>query len=203
LGVFPFAFAEKKERWIMDFKKLVPWNWFKKEEEESGSTVPVRQQTSQPSADRLYHPVAQLQQEMDRLFADFFTGFGSFPSRRHGGLFAGALTSGLLKPTLDIGANDREYTISVEVPGVDQKDVKIEITNNTLTIRGEKKQETEEKEKNFYRMERSYGSFQRTLSLPEDADQGKINATFKNGVLTVTMPRKTLPQTEVKRIEIK
>ncbi|MCK9296268.1 MAG: Hsp20/alpha crystallin family protein [Desulfobulbaceae bacterium] len=186
----------------MDFKKLAPWNWFKKEEEESGSTVPVRHHAPHPPADRLPGPFVQLQREMDRLFADFFTGFGSAPFR-YEGFFPGPLTSGLLKPTLDIGANDREYTISVEVPGVDQKDVKIEITNNTLTIRGEKRQETEEKEKNFYRMERSYGSFQRTLSLPEDADQEKINAVFKNGVLTVTMPRKALPQAEVKRIEIR
>ena len=186
----------------MDFKKLAPWNWFKKEEEESGSTVPVRHHAPHPPAGGLPGPFVQLQREMDRLFADFFTGSGSAPFR-YEGLFAGPLASGLLKPTLDIGATEREYTISVEVPGVDQKDVKIEITNNTLTIRGEKKQEKEEKEKNFYRMERSYGSFQRTLSLPDDADQEKINAVFKNGVLTVTMPRKALPQAEVKRIEIR
>ena len=97
----------------------------------------------------------------------------------------------------------KEYAISVEVPGVDEKDVKIELANNTLTIGGEKKQEKEEKEKNFYRVERSYGSFQRVLSLPEDADQEKIQATFKKGVLRITVPRKALPHAEAKQIEVK
>jgi HSP20 family protein len=86
---------------------------------------------------------------------------------------------------------------------VDEKDVKLEIVNDTLTISGEKKQEKEEKEKNYYRMERSYGVFQRVLSLPEDADQDKIKATFKKGILTVTVPRKALPKSDVKQIEIK
>jgi len=186
----------------MDFKKLAPWNWFKKEEEESGSTVPVRYHTPHPSAHRMENPILQMQRDMDRIFDNFFSGFGLAPSRQ-GGLFAGPLTSGFLKPTLDIGADDKEYTISIEVPGVDRQDVKIEIANGTLIIKGEKKQEKEEKEKNFYRMERSYGSFQRMLSLPADADQEQIKATFKNGVLTVTMPRKALPQPEGKRIEIR
>jgi HSP20 family protein len=72
-----------------------------------------------------------------------------------------------------------------------------------LTIQGEKKQENEEKGKNYYRMERSYGSFQRMLSLPEDADQNEVTATFMKGVLTVTMPRKALPKADVKQIEVK
>lgn len=86
---------------------------------------------------------------------------------------------------------------------MDEKDVRLEIANDVLTIRGEKKHENEEKGKNYYRMERSYGSFQRTLSLPEDADQDSVTATFKKGILTVTMPRKALPTTDIKRIEVK
>jgi HSP20 family protein len=108
----------------------------------------------------------------------------------------------MIKPTLDLGATDKAYTIAVEVPGVDEKDVTVEIANDTLTIRGEKKQEKEEKDRNYYRMERSYGSFQRVLSLPEDADQDGVSATFKNGVLRVTMPRKAAPQAQVRQIEI-
>ena len=109
----------------------------------------------------------------------------------------------MLKPTLDLSATDKEYTIAVEIPGVDEKDVKLEIANDILTIRGEKKHEKEEKDKNFYRVERSYGSFQRVLSLPEDADQEAVKATFKRGVLTISMPRKAMPQTDVRKIEIK
>lgn len=113
------------------------------------------------------------------------------------------LNDGMLKPTLDLGATEKEYTITVEIPGVDEKDVRLEIVNDTLIIQGEKKQETEEKGKNYYRMERSYGSFQRVLSLPEDADQDGVTATFKKGVLTVVMPRKTLPKKDVEQIAVR
>lgn len=186
----------------MDIKKFAPWNWFKKEEEETGSTVPVLRtetKTQYPEAGT-QNPIVQLHREVDRLFENAFRGFGLSPFRSD--FFTPFTASGLLKPQVDIGANDKEYSITVEVPGVDKEDVKVEIANNTMTIRGEKKQKKEEKEKNFYRVERSYGSFQRVLSLPEDADQIDIKATFKNGVLTVTMPRKTLPETDVKQIEI-
>jgi HSP20 family protein len=102
----------------------------------------------------------------------------------------------------DLSANDKEYTVTVEVPGAEKDDIKIEVANNIMTIRGEKKQKKEEKEKDYYRQERFYGSFQRVFSLPKDADQTDIKATFKQGVLTVTMPRKKMPKSDVKEIEI-
>jgi HSP20 family protein len=185
----------------MDFKKLVPWNWFKHEEEASGSTIPVQHAGQTKPQIQLSGPVDQLHQEMDQLFNNFFQGFGVSPYTT-GSLFPNSLTNGFLKPTVDIGASEKEYAISIEVPGVEQKDITLEITNNILTIRGEKKQEKEEKEKDYYRMERSYGSFQRVLALPDDANQEEIKATFKNGVLTITMPRKTIAHTDVKQIEI-
>lgn len=186
----------------MDIKKLAPWNWFKKEEEETGSTVPVVRadtQTSYPDTG-VQNPIVQLHREVDRLFENAFKGFGLSPFRSD--FFTPLTPSGLLKPQVDICATDKEYAITVEVPGVEKEEVKVEIANNTMTIRGEKKQEKEEKNKNYYCVERSYGSFQRVLSLPEDADQQDVKATFKNGVLTVTMPRKALPKTDVKKIEI-
>ncbi len=186
----------------MEIRKLAPWNWFRKEEEESGGSLPVHTTSRTKPQRQLQGPIGQLHREMDQLFDQFFSGFGFTPSGAVGP-FSSALTDGLLKPTLDIGASDREYAISIEVPGVEQKDIKLEIAHNTLTIRGEKKQEKEEKEKNFYRMERSYGAFQRVLSLPEDADQDSINATFKNGVLKIAMPRKKPAGSDVKQIEIK
>ena len=139
---------------------------------------------------------------MDKLFDNFFQGFGPRPYRV-GSLIPNSLSGDLLKPMVDIGASDKEYTVTIEVPGVDQKDIRLEIVNNTMTVSGEKKQEKEEKEKNYYRMERSYGSFQRVLALPDDANQDEVQATFKNGVLTVTMPRKALPNSAVKQIDIK
>lgn len=186
----------------MDIKKLVPWNWFKKEEEDTGSIVPVKKTETETYPDvHMQDPIMRLQREMDRMLENTFRSFSMPPFRSE--LFTPLTASGLLKPQVDIGATDREYSITIEVPGVDEKDVKVEIADNTLTVRGEKKQEKEEKDRNYYRMERSYGSFQRILSLPEDADQENVKAKFRKGVLTITMPRKALTKTEVKQIEIK
>jgi HSP20 family protein len=186
----------------MDIKKWVPWNWFNKEEEDAGKMVPVKHKGAHEQAGMLHSPLLQFHREIDRIFDESFRGFGLAPfgSDRQ---VPPSLGEGMIKPTLDLGANDKEYTVTVEIPGVDEKDVKLEIVNDTLSIHGEKKQEIEEKEKNYYRMERSYGSFQRMLSLPEDADQDGVKAIFKNGVLTVTLPRKSVPKSQVKHIEVK
>ncbi|MBW2355307.1 MAG: Hsp20/alpha crystallin family protein [Deltaproteobacteria bacterium] len=186
----------------MNVKKWIPWNWFKKEEEEAGKMVPVKRESAQEPGSAFGHPLQQFHQEIDRLFDQAFRGFGLSPFTLERPPFP-RLADGVLKPTLDLAATDKEYTITVEIPGVDEKDVQLEIVNDTLTIRGEKKQEKEEKEKNYYRMERSYGTFQRILSLPEDVDQENIKAVFKKGVLTVTLPRKALPKSQVKQIEVK
>ncbi|MBW1778481.1 MAG: Hsp20/alpha crystallin family protein [Deltaproteobacteria bacterium] len=186
----------------MDIKKLAPWNWFKKEEEATTKMVPVRHTERQGAQPPFYSPVSQLHREIDRLFENFFRGFDLSPFGVSSPWVPG-MGDELLKPTLDIAASDKEYTITVEIPGVDEKDVKLELVEDTLTIRGEKRQEKEENEKDFYRMERSYGAFQRVLSLPEDADQDRIQAAFKKGVLTVSIPRKSVPASGGKRIEIK
>ena len=185
----------------MSMKKWIPWNWFKKEEEDTGRPVPVQRASADDQLPALSGSLARFHQDIDRLFEQAFRGFDLSPFGSNRSLWP-RMNDGMLKPTLDLGATEKEYTVAVEVPGVDEKDVKVEIANDTLTIRGEKKQEREEKEKNYYRMERSYGSFQRVLSLPEDADQEGVSATFKNGVLTVTMPRKAAPATPVRKIEI-
>jgi len=140
-------------------------------------------------------------QYKNRLFEQTFNGFGITPYGFNLPRFS-KLADGLIKPTLDLGASDKEYTITVEVPGVSEKDIQLEIVNDILTIRGEKKQEEEEKKKDYYRLERSYGTFQRVLSLPEDVDQNGVKATFKKGVLTITLPRKTLPESEVRKITV-
>lgn len=185
----------------MSIKNLNPWNWFKKEEVNAGTSVPVQRSSTNNQLPVLSGSLARFHQEVDRLFDQAIRGFDMSPFGFNRTL-GQRVSDGMLRPTLDLGATDQTYTISVEVPGVDEKDVKVEIVNDTLTIRGEKKQESEEKDKNYYRIERSYGSFQRVLSLPEDANQDGIAATFKNGILTVTMPRKAAPQAHVKQIEI-
>jgi HSP20 family protein len=184
----------------LKLKKLAPWNWFKKEEEVDHS-VPVKHGSSTMYPQRGHDSMLQLHRDIDHLFDRFFrefnspllTGWPTFPS------FEG---QGVLKPRVDLSAREQEYLLTVEIPGVNEKDVRLDISGNMMTIQGEKKQEKEEKETDYYRIERSYGSFQRVLSLPEDVEQEKIKARFKDGVLSVTMPRKTMHKGEVKQIKI-
>jgi HSP20 family protein len=183
----------------MDIKKWVPWNWFKKEED-TNTSVQVRHRKTQSRSDLGSSPLGFFHQEIDRMFDHLlsqWSGLGDYPGTPSG------IDKSFFKPTLDLSATDKAYTVSVEIPGVDEKDVKLELSDDTLTIRGEKRQEKEEKEKNYYRMERAYGAFRRVLSLPADADQQAITAKFKKGILTITMPRKALPESNVKRIEVK
>nr|WP_321468063.1 Hsp20/alpha crystallin family protein [uncultured Desulfobulbus sp.] len=185
----------------MELKKLAPWNWFK-HEEETEHPVSVKQGETRPLYTGHHHdPMLQIHRDIDQMFDQFFRGWG-LPHRGAMGAFDDFLGTSLLKPKVDLSAAENQYLLTVEIPGVSEKDVSIDISNNTLTIRGDKKQEKEEKGKDYYRIERSYGSFQRVLSLPEDVDQDNIKAAFKDGVLTVTMPRKALPAGEVKKIEI-
>ncbi|MBM9616602.1 Hsp20/alpha crystallin family protein [Desulfobulbus rhabdoformis] len=182
----------------MELKKLAPWNWFKKEEEHAHA-VPV-QHAEKPQGVPGGHtpPMLQLHRDIDNLFGQFFAGWG-MPRL---GNWEGLSTDALLKPKVDLSGADNQYQLTVEIPGVEEKDISVDVRQNTMTIRGEKRQEKEEKEKNHYRIERSYGAFQRILSLPEDVDQDSIKAAFKNGVLTITMPRKALPASEVKQVAI-
>lgn len=186
----------------MNMKKWIPWNWFKKEEEDAGQAVPIQRSLAPAQHHDLGGSLARFHQDIDRLFDQAFRGFDIAPFGFNRSLLP-RMNDGMIKPTLDLSATDKAYTIAVEVPGVDEKDVKVEVDNDTLTIRGEKKHEKEENDKNYYRMERSYGAFQRVLSLPEDADQAGVAATFKNGVLTVTMPRMAAQQANVRQIEVK
>ncbi|MBE0582808.1 MAG: Hsp20/alpha crystallin family protein [Desulfofustis sp.] len=186
----------------MDLKKLAPWNWFKNEDEET-STTPIR--VNRPLEDSgimdPYHPLYHVQQRMERLFDSLSRDFGmrDWKSGQTSTLAAGSF----LKPSVNIGGNEHEYSISVEIPGVDEKDIKVEVKDNTLTISGEKQQDQEDRQKDFYRIERSFGSFRRVLTLPDDADQEGIKAGFRKGVLKLTIPKKAVPAEEVKQIEIR
>ena len=144
---------------------------------------------------------------MDRLFDDFFTGWpmASFrrrrvdtdPWRRFQGMFEATF------PTADVVEGEKDYKITAELPGMSEKDLEIALAGDVLTLKGEKKEEHEEKGQNRYVSERRYGSFQRSFALPEDADPEKIEAAFKNGVLTVTLPKRPEAQAKQRKIEVK
>ena len=137
------------------------------------------------------NPFMSLQREIDRLFEDFSHGFPSF---------SGNGASKLL-PSMDVTETDKEIEITAELPGLEEKDVQINVADNLLTIRGEKRAEKEEKDKNYRLIERSYGAFERTLELPEGVNADAIKASIAKGVLKVTVPKPAPAQS--KKIEVK
>jgi HSP20 family protein len=110
-------------------------------------------------------------------------------------------------PRVDVSETDKEMRVTAELPGVDQKDVEVTLSGDQLTIKGEKKAETEEKKEEkgraFHRVERSYGSFQRSMRIPYEVDPEKVEAAFKDGILTLTLPKPPEVQKKTKKIEIK
>lgn len=135
------------------------------------SGVPVRKRTRYGMFD-----------DIDRLFNDVFTGVGVVPLR-------GQATVAAFHPKVNVSENEKEIKVSAEIPGVDEKDIKVDLDESVLTIQGEKKDEHEEEGDNWYRVERSSGSFQRVIPLPSDVDGEKTKATFKKGVLTIKLPK--------------
>lgn len=106
-------------------------------------------------------------------------------------------------PRADIIETDDNFSVKVEVPGIKREDVKINLENHVLSISGENKQEKEEKGKKFHRVERYYGSFSRSFSLPENVDEEKIDAVFKDGMLTLTIPKKEVAKPKAIEIKVK
>jgi HSP20 family protein len=141
-----------------------------------------------------HNPLSQLRHEMDSLFDNFFSGYDIEP-------FTGRF--GAFSPNIDVKESDRELTVSAELPGMDEKNIEVSLNRDSLTIKGEKKEEKEDKGKDYYRMERSYGSFSRTIPLPTEVDQDKVKAEFKKGVLTVIVPKTAKAIKETRKIAIK
>jgi len=151
------------------------------------SLIPTgRERTNVPRRD--VSPFVSLQQEIDRLFDDFSRGFAGF----------GATD---LAPRMDVSETDKEIELTAELPGLEEKDVQINFADGVLTIRGEKKSEKEQKDKSYRLVERSYGSFARSVALPSGTDPDSIKATIANGVLKVTVPKPAAA--DAKKIEVK
>jgi HSP20 family protein len=110
------------------------------------------------------------------------------------------LNSGAWSPAVDIYETEQDIVLKAELPEINQKDIDIQLENNTLTLRGERKFERETKEENYHRVERAYGSFCRSFTLPSTVDQDKIKAEYKDGILKVTMPKRE--ETKPKQIKV-
>ncbi len=147
-----------------------------------------------PAMKRDYSGLSRLHNELDRMFDNFFSPafFDREPFRFRGDFL----------PSLDVTSDDKAYAMKVELPGVAPEAVKLEVNDGVLTISGEKKEETKDEQTKEVR-ECSYGSFTRSMTLPEDADAEHITAPSKNGILTVSIPRKAPDQSRVRKIEVR
>ncbi|NOZ43525.1 MAG: Hsp20/alpha crystallin family protein [Alphaproteobacteria bacterium] len=142
-----------------------------------------------------YEPFSDLGREIDDVFSNF--GRGGWLFNRPPGSFVSTLN-----PSADIVENDDVFEISVELPGIEQKDISLSLKDNILTLKGEKKQEVKRKDKDYHMVERSYGSFERSFRLPLNVDQDNIHADFSNGVMVMTIPKTDQIPPEHRKIEI-
>jgi HSP20 family protein len=164
--------------------------------------------TEKPSTPSVqtWHPFENLRREVDRLFDDFGVGSWRLPFRgsmfdvvpfwRHEVTWPAA-------PAVDFIDTEKAYELTAELPGIDEKDIEVKLANGILSIKGEKQEEKEEKKKDYYLRERNFGLFERSFQVPDGVDTDKIEASFKKGVLTVTLAKKPEAQTAAKKIDVK
>jgi HSP20 family protein len=164
----------------MAITDLIPWRWNEKK-------LPVRR-------DEFDDPFYAMQRDMDQFFDNFFgKEFGLSPWS----------SFGAFSPQVDVSETEKEFKVTAELPGLDENNVEVSLSRNMLTISGEKKQEKEDKRENYYHVERSYGSFKRSIPLSAEVEADKVEASFKNGVLSVTLPKTAEAQRQTKRITVK
>lgn len=140
-----------------------------------------------------FSELLSLQDEFNKVFEDKL-------SKRFGGE---EISQNTISPAVDIYEDENKVTIEAELPGLTQKDIDVKVENNTLVIKGEKKFEKEDKKDNYHRIERYYGTFQRSFILPETVDSDKIKAEYKNGVLEINIPKKPEVKPKAVKVEVK
>jgi HSP20 family protein len=160
------------------------------------TTTPVKEEKKQTTAlaPRRENPLFSLQEEMNRLFEDFTRGF-------HKPLWLEPVSD--FNAKVDMKDNEKNVEVTAELPGVELKDIEVRLEDNSLVIKGEKRSEKEEKDKNYYRMERSYGSFYRVLPMPCAIDKDSVDASYKDGVLKVSLTKSKEALSNGKKIQIK
>jgi HSP20 family protein len=166
--------------------------------------VPVEVKKAAPAQANVPDVWHSFRSEMDRLFDRFGSGF-CFPSLRR--MFdiepASRSSFSFSMPAIDMSEDEKAYKISAELPGIDAKDIDLSLSGDMLVLKGEKRQEKEEKDKNYHFSERAYGSFQRAFDLPASIDRNQVSADFTKGVLTITLPKTAEAQKPQKKIDVK
>jgi len=140
------------------------------------------------------NPLLSLRNNIDRLFDNFFRGID---------ISHLAATPPMFSPSIDVADSGKELKVTMELPGMNEKDIDVSLTQNSLTIQGEKKDETEVKGSSYHRMERVYGSFTRTIPLPVEVNVDGARASYRKGVLSITIPKTEESLKEAKRIPVK
>ena len=167
--------------------------------------LPVKtEKTAAPAT--TWTPFESLRREIDRLFEDFDGGFFRSPFRRSVldvAPFWGRNVKWPAMPAVDVTDTEKAYEITADMPGMDEKNIEVKVSDGVITLKGEKQEEKEEKKKDYYLRERNYGSFERSFQVPEGVDTDKIEASFKKGVLSVTLPKKPEAQKSAKKIDVK
>lgn len=175
---------------------------------QAATNLPVKTEDKQvaETATPVWRPFESLRREIDRLFEDFDRTSWLSPFR-HSDFDVEPLWGRGLKlpatPAVDIVEKDGAYEVIAELPGMDEKNIEVKLDNGGLTIKGEKQEEKEEKRKGYHLQERRFGSFERYFTVPKGVDADKIEASFKKGVLTVTLPKKPEAQKPAKTIDVK
>ncbi len=168
--------------------------------------VPVKTEKTPAPAPQAWRPFESLRREVDRLFDDFDGGFWRSPLRRSffdTEPFRWGEAALPAAPAVDVTETDKAFEIAAELPGMDEKNVEVKFANGVLTIKGEKQEEKEEKNKDYYLHERNFGSFARSFQVPDGVETDKIDASFRKGVLTVTLPKSAEAQKAEKKIAVK
>lgn len=179
----------------MSFKEMVPWRW--------GGLR--RWDDEDRPFESFLREMDTLHKDMDRLFEDFWKGSGrlSMTSPAWQSTMAAPWSHSEVTPRVDETEDEKAFHVRVELPGMDREDVDITLSNGMLTVRGEKKREEEEKGKDFYRKERSFGAFRRTLPIPAEVDEKRIEASFSKGVLSIDLPKTESARSKITHIDVK
>lgn len=164
----------------MDLKKLIPTFGKKR--------MPVRREEE--------HPFLSLQCEMNRVFDTFLQGWGAWEPESMNGFDE-------FTPRIDMKEDDKAVMVAAELPGMVDQDIEVALNRDTLTIRGEKKDEKEERKENCLYSERTFGSFSRTVRIPHEIDSDKVQARFRKGILTITLPKLKGADEELRKISVK
>ncbi len=172
---------------------------------EASTQVPLKTETkAAPAPTRRAWPAFEsLHDEVDRLFDEFTSGWPRLATGRRPAELFWRRTAAALQIAVEVGEDDKAYTVIAELPGLDEKDIEVALTDDGITIKGEKREEKEEKKKDYVFSERSYGSFQRSFVLPADVDHDKITARMNKGVLTVTLPKTPEAERKSRKLDIK